>query len=44
VLLIICSSWHTDFRLYEADKARILDEVERRVAEASGRISRDLQM
>ena len=43
-LLIIGSSWYTNFRLYEADKARILEEVERKIAEASGRISRDLQM
>ncbi len=44
VLLIIGSSWYTNFRLYEADKTRILEEVERKIAEASGRISRDLQM
>lgn len=44
VLLIIGSSWYTNVRLYEADKTRILEEVERKIAEASGRISRDLQM
>jgi hypothetical protein len=44
VLLIIGSSRYTSFRLYEADKARVLEEVERKIAEASGRISRDLQM
>ena len=44
VLLIIGSSWYTNFRLYEADKARILEEVDRKIAEASSRTSRDLQM
>ena len=44
MLLIIGSSRYTSFRLYEADKARVLEEVERKIAEASGRISRDLQM
>ena len=44
MLLIIGSSWYTNVRLYEADKTRILEEVERKIAEASGRISRDPQM
>jgi hypothetical protein len=44
VLVIIGSSWYTNFRLYEADKARMLEEVERKIAEANSRISRDLQM
>jgi hypothetical protein len=44
VLLIIGSSWYTNVRLYEADKTRILEEVERKISEASGRISSDLQM
>lgn len=44
VLIIIGSSWYTNFRLYEADRARILEEVERRVAEANSRSSRDMQM
>ncbi len=43
VLVIIGSSWYTNFRLYEADKARLLEEVERRVAEANSRSARDLQ-
>ena len=44
VLVIIGSSWYTNFRLYEADKARILEEVERKIAEANSRSSRDMQM
>jgi len=32
VLLIIGSSWYTNFRLYEAGKTRILEEVERKIA------------
>jgi hypothetical protein len=44
VVLIIGSAWYTNFRLYEADKARILEEVDRKIAEANSRISRDLQM
>jgi hypothetical protein len=44
VLLIIGSSWYSNFRLYEADKARLLEEAERKIAEANSRISRDLQM
>lgn len=43
VLVIIGSSWYTNFRLYEADKARLLEEVERRIAEANSRSARDLQ-
>lgn len=44
VLLKIGPSWYTNFRLYEADKALNLEEVERKIAEASGGISRDLQV
>lgn len=44
VLVIIGSSWYTNFRLYEADKARLLEEVERRIAEANNRTIRDLQL
>ena len=44
VVLIIGSSFYTNFRLYEADKARILEEVERKIAEANSRASRDLQL
>ena len=43
VLVIIGSSWYTNFRLYESDKARLLEEVERRIAEANSRSARDLQ-
>jgi CRISPR/Cas system CSM-associated protein Csm2 small subunit len=43
VLVIIGSSWYTNFRLYEADKARLLEEVERKIAEANSRSARDLQ-
>lgn len=43
VLVIIGSSWYTNFRLYEADKARLLEEVDRKVAEANSRTARDLQ-
>lgn len=43
VLVIIGSSWYTNFRLYEADKARLLEEVDRKIAEANSRTARDLQ-
>jgi CRISPR/Cas system CSM-associated protein Csm2 small subunit len=43
VLVIIGSSWYANFRLYEADKARQLEEVERKIAEANSRSARDLQ-
>lgn len=44
VLVIIGSSWYTNFRLYEADRARMLEEVERKIAEANSMVSRDLRM
>lgn len=42
-LLLIGSSWYTNFRLYESDKARLQEEVDKKIAEAQNLISRDLQ-
>lgn len=42
-LLLIGSSWYTNFRPYESDKARLQEEVDKKIAEAQNLISRDLQ-
>lgn len=42
-LLLIGSSWYANLRIYENDKARIQEEVDKKLSQASASMSRELQ-
>ena len=42
-VLLVSSSWYTNFKLNESDKARLQEEVDKKIAEAQSLAGRDLQ-